>query len=367
MEIAIVQIMKRKNTLKLILFLILMGILLFVTNFVLAQKEAKKNMYALRYEKADTIDIIFCGNSHANNAFYPMELWGQYGYTAYSYSQMSQTLPLVYYSIEDAISLQHPQLVVVDLFAITSYDIMDSDLMHLTIDNLTLPTRLRAIKEYLPRDKWAEYAIPLYLYHDRWSEIDAKDFIPYMLRYSPKRNPRKGATLVADCQKCEYPQKAVQCALSGERAELSEMTLYWYEKIKDLCDRNGVAVMFVVVPYECAIGGSEESVVENMRLFNATEDWCASNGVNYLNLFRELDTMEFDFDTDMQDVSHVNVLGAVKVTKSVGEYINKNYAINDRREDAELSNVWNEFYGLWMSDKEMTVNQCRSNYELFSQ
>ena len=52
-----------------------------ICNFVLVDKNAKKNMYALRYEEPDIIDVIFLGNSHANNAFLPMDLWENYGYT----------------------------------------------------------------------------------------------------------------------------------------------------------------------------------------------------------------------------------------------------------------------------------------------
>ena len=64
-------------------FLISISVLMSICNFVLVDKNAKKNMYALRYEEPDIIDVIFLGNSHANNAFLPMDLWENYGYTAY--------------------------------------------------------------------------------------------------------------------------------------------------------------------------------------------------------------------------------------------------------------------------------------------
>lgn len=58
--------------------------------------------------------------------------------------------------------------------------------------------------------------------------------------------------------------------------------------------------------YQMPVGGSEENTVKQMKMFNATEGWCKDNGVGYLNLFRNLEDMELDFSTDMQDVSHVN-------------------------------------------------------------
>lgn len=119
---------------------------------ILEYKVVKKNIYAIKYEENDTIDVMFFGNSHANQVFLPMELWKEYGYTSYSMTQMSQTFPRVYYCVEDAIKLQHPDLVVVDLFAATSYS-NNFDNMHKTLDNLTFTTRMQAINEFVAEDK----------------------------------------------------------------------------------------------------------------------------------------------------------------------------------------------------------------------
>lgn len=158
--------MKKKlnnRWIRLLVFAAIFLVFLMEVNVILEDKVAKKNLYAIRYDERDTIDIILLGNSHANNAFLPMELWDGFGYTAYS---MSQTFPLVYYCAEDAIKLQHPDLLVVDLFAATSVS-NDFDNMHKTVDNLTFPTRMQAIEEFVAKEKRTEYRFPLYLYHDR--------------------------------------------------------------------------------------------------------------------------------------------------------------------------------------------------------
>lgn len=343
-------------------FLILTSILLNVCNFILEDKNAKKNVYALRYEESDTIDVIFLGNSHANNAFLPMDLWGDYGYTAYNFSQMSQTFPLVYYCAEDAIKMQHPQLLVVDLFAATSYG-NDFDNMHLTVDNLCFATRMKAITEFVAEDKKTEYYLPLYLYHDRWDELEFKDFIPYYLRYAPERNPRKGVTLVSDWVECNSPNEAIRCAYSYDKAELSEETLYWCYRLKELCDENGISLLFVVVPYECPIGGNEASTIENIRMYNAIEKWSLENNVDYLNLFRNLDMMNFNFATDMQDESHVNILGAKKVTHEIGEYISKNFKVNKRMENQDISDKWDHIYSEYLLEKDNAEDACWKNIE----
>lgn len=248
----------------------------------------------------------------------------------------------------------------VDLFAATSFS-NDFDNMHRTIDNLNFSTRMEAIREFVPKEKQTEYYFPLYLYHDRWSELEIKDFLPYFLRYAPKRNGRKGATLVSDWNSCEVPLDAVKCAEDGIATEgLPETNVIWYNRLKRLCDDSGTELLFVVVPYQMPVGGSEENTVKQMKMFNATEDWCRDNGVGYLNLFRNLEDMGIDFSTDMQDVSHVNLLGAQKVTETVGEYISKNYDISHNRDNTTEA-VWNGYLETYLAEENAAMDVLEKN------
>lgn len=348
---------KKCSFLKLFVFVVLAALGLMAANHILMDKEAKKGIYAIRYEKKDTIDVVFFGNSHANNGFLPMELWDDYGYTAYSMTMMSQTFPLIYYCAEDAVRLQAPELMVVDIFAATSYS-NDFDNMHKTVDCLTFPTRMKAIREFVPENKKTEYYFPLYLYHDRWDELEAKDVLPYFLRYAPKQNARKGVTLVQDQVICKKPEEAIRMAFSDEKCELSDDARYWYHRLKALCDANGCELLFVVIPYEAPVGGTEEATIEQMKLYNATEQWCQENGVGYVNLFRNIDDMDFNFATDMQDVSHVNILGALKVTDEVGKYIHEYYKITDSREISSVKEDWDLFYQLYETERDQAIAGC---------
>lgn len=352
----------KKRMARLICFSIISLCLFCALNHILTYKDSKKTIYSLRYEKKDSMEVVFFGNSHANNAFLPMELWNEYGYTAYSMSMMAQSFPLVYYCAEDAIRLQHPKLLIVDLFASTSYS-NDFDLMHKTIDNLTFRTRVKAIHEFVADGIKMEYYFPFFLYHGRWSSIEKKDFIPYFMRYSPRRNARKGATLVSGWKPCEKPEHAIEYANNGEGTELSEDALFWYSRLKELCDSNGVQLLFTVVPYQMPVQSTEGATIENMKWYNATEKWCRDNQVGYYNMFCNLDEMEFDFSEDMQDESHVNILGAEKVTKCIGEYIYENYSFEDLRDNESIKKDWDEFYMLYEVEKDTAVTQCRDRME----
>ena len=70
---------KGKPVVRLICFLLLFAVLFLCVNHVLADKLSKKNIYGIRLEPKDSIEVVFLGNSHANNAFLPMEILRIYG------------------------------------------------------------------------------------------------------------------------------------------------------------------------------------------------------------------------------------------------------------------------------------------------
>lgn len=345
----------KDKVIRLVLFCLLFFILLFGTCHVLEDKYSKKQMYALRYEPKDTIDIVFLGNSHVNNGIAPVELWNKYGYTTYNFSMMSQTFPLVYYNAVDAIKLQHPDILIVDLFAATSFS-NNFPNMHKTIDNLTFKTRMTAIQEVVPDELKTEYTYPLYIYHDRWNRLEKKDVLPYFLRYAPRRNYNKGSYLPPQWNYCENPYKDIANAGVGD---LTEEHLYWYERLDKLCEDNGVQLVFTVIPYTNPIGGTVGATVKNMEIYNATEVWCKDNDVGYVNLFYHLDDMDFDFSTDMSDESHVNILGALKVTDFLGKYISQNYNVADNRSNARIAKEWNESYEKYSAERDVLITKCK--------
>ncbi len=349
----------RFKTLKrIVIFTIGFSLLLLCVNHVLVNKTAKKTMYGIRYEKKNSVDVMFFGNSHANNAFLATELYGEHGITAYNMGMMSQTFPLVYYTIEDAFRFQKPKVVVVDLFAATSFD-NNFGLMHVTLDNLTPKTRFRAIREFVPKEKQMEYYIPFYLWHNRWKEIEAKDFLPYAMRYSPRRNARKGVTILAEWMECENPMDSIQSLSEEEKVigSLSEQEEYWLQRIKTVCDQNGAGLLLVVVPYTAPAEEKMEKTFEQLGLYSEIEQWCKKNKVEYLNLFEHTEDMQFNYATDMKDTSHVNVLGAQKVTKYVGDYVVERYDLPDSRLMVDRAKRWDEYYRLYSAERDAAVEK----------
>ena len=325
-------------------------------NHVLVDKTAKKTMYGIRYEKK-SMDVMFFGNSHASNAFLATELYEKHGITAYNMGMMSQTFPLVYYTIEDAFRFQKPKVVVVDLFAATSFG-NDFGLMHVTVDNLTFKTRLQAIREFIPKEKQMEYYFPFYLWHDRWKSVEVKDFLPYFMRYSPRRNARKGVTIKDEQVACEDPMKVKNLEPEETTNDgLSEQEIFWLQRIKTLCEEKDAQLFFVVVPYSAPVGGSTKDTLIQMELYSKIQKWCEENAVDYLSMFEHTEEMQFDYATDMYDSSHVNVLGAQKITTFLGDYISEHYELPDSRLQPDRAKKWDEYYRLYSVERDAAIEK----------
>ena len=113
------------------------------------------------------------------------------------------------------------------------------------------------------------------------------------------------------------------------------------------CQSRGIDVLLVNVPYP--------TTEEQQKWANSVDLIAQEYGVNYLNFFYE-DT-GIDFFTDCYDEnSHLNPSGARKITKYLGEYLQSEYDIPDRRGEAEYAH-WNEDYEEYSEDKwEAIVN-----------
>ena len=66
---------------------------------------------------------------------------------------------------------------------------------------------------------------------------------------------------------------------------------------------------------------------------NYIQELADKNNIKFLdlNLKSNMDKMQFDYSEDAADTVHVNILGAKKITKFVGQYIADNYKLTDYR------------------------------------
>ena len=340
--------MKKKTWLRLLeacVFVALACVMVIGASRVLERK-ASRNQFGPFLENPQQYDVLFFGDSHFVNSLFPMEIWEDYGIPGYNLACYGNTMPVNYWAMMNAFDYAKPKVVVVAVngvhrdFKVTG---SSSDL-HTALDFYPLSRmKARAIEDlmddpYAADDdgnryvdmKW-EYYFTLGKYHSRWNEITKGDFVG-------NPNVQKGALMmlgVAPAQEYDL--------IDPDRYDEESAIGYGYlRRIIEECQAREIEVLLVHLPYQA----TEEAQMSANTAGSIAEEY----GVNYID-FVQLDSV-VDYATDAFDQhAHLNPSGGWKVTDFLGQYLQAQYALEDRREDAA--------YAAWEQESEAYKESVR--------
>lgn len=149
-----------KHTLRCVVFLAVLALLLTGVSQLVRPKNNTRSdgihdpaANGILGEPDNTIDLLILGDSESYSAFIPMQLWQQYGYTAYCCGTSRQTL---YYSeafLHKAFQKQSPKLV-----------ILETDVIFIDFSYGSM-----LLQE-------AGDLFPVFSYHDRWKTLKSSDW-----------------------------------------------------------------------------------------------------------------------------------------------------------------------------------------------
>lgn len=315
---------------------------------VLARKDSVIKYHDM---EADEFDVLFFGSSHVINGIYPMELWQDYGIVSYNCAGHGNKLPTTYWMLRNVLDVKAPRLVVIDIFALESNDKIRSERpgieqQHISFDWFGISKEKIGMVNFLLDDVKTkmEFILPITIYHERWKELSKKDFeIPYGTgkgaEYRVKRTAPNDFTLIS----------------RNEMIMDDSLGKQYLCKMIEECQSRGIEVLLVNVPYPATDG--------QQKWANSVDLIAQEYGVNYLNFFYE-DT-GINFFTDCYDEnSHLNPSGARKITKYLGEYLQSEYDIPDRRGETEYVH-WNEDYIEYAADKWNVMKNLRNDISTY--
>ena len=333
--------MDRKRKIKSVIGCIMtLGITIMLLWYSTDLMERKKSdlKYSSFFEQEADFDVLFLGTSHVINGIFPMELWNDYGIVSYNFGGHGSRLATSYWAMENAFDYTSPQLVVVDCYLLSETDkTADSGSPHTALDAFPLSkTKVNAAfdlleeetekeepetgnnEEYNPIELLWDYTI----YHNRWSELEEKDF-------KPEFEKEKGAeSRIA----VEVPDEKTKIPIEN-KMEGNTISVTYLEKIIKDCQNRGIDVLLIYLP--CPAG--ENAQKEANRVYDIAEQY----GVNYIN-FLDIDII--NEKTDYYDViGHLNPSGAKKVTDYLGQYIMEHYSISDQRGNTAYSDWYIDY------------------------
>ncbi len=295
------------------------------------------------YTEDTEYDVFLCGNSHSFRSVIPMQLWENYGITAYDLALPGSPIPVTYYMFKNAIKHKKPKIAMLEIYQSEIRGGSSSiGVAHKYFDTEPLSLeKYKDIKDICLEDKNAvnKLVFPLSTYHNRWTEItgamikngfgikDDSDNFWVISKGEEEVTLGKVARLYAP----EYQDVLVSSNDYDDR-HLTDLKAQYIEKFIELCEENDIIPIVYAVPFD-----ADEDM---QRWINAYLKVAEDKGVTTLNLFHENVINPY---TDFHDNNHLNRSGATKVTEYFGKYLTENYLLEDKRSDPDFQG-WNTDY-----------------------
>ena len=288
-------------------------------------------------------DVFFLGNSHMLNGVYPMELWAESGIASYNMAYSAALMGGLYWVLRCTPAYTIPKVIVLDTFLINNEDPVS--LPYFQEAMACLPFSLNKVRaaydlcppgEYSAEDR-AALIWSFTQFHSRWPELTAADF-------SAKSASPFGTYPLVNVAN---PAKVISTADAFKLDDHYPNVLY-LRRIAELCREKNIRLVLTTLPFPA---NRDEAMAANGVAVLAQE-----LGVEYLNM---LDLDLVDFQTDLFDSSsHLNVSGALKATRFLGEYLREECGLPDHRGDPVYA-AWDTDYLLWRQELTQKLEEQR--------
>ncbi len=316
-----VDVMRLRNVVKAIVFMVILCGLLVITEFMMKGYKEPHNFIVsntstnrIKNEPENSIDVLFVGDSINQAAFVPYEIWENYGITSFVCGSSGQYLYESYDYLKKVFEMQDPKVVVLETDNFHRYATLEQYTMVRLSEDFTLINN---------HDKWKrslDKVFPNARDIDTYAGIDEIDvFKGYV--YTPSVVPYTGRS--------DYMNN------SSYKEEISISNRIIIKGIQKLCKENGAALIFVGAPSPLNSTNGKHRAIE--ELANAM-------GVTFLdyNLGELNEELMLDWDVDTRDAGdHLSHAAAKKISNSIGAYLSEVYGLEDRRNQPEYT-WWND-------------------------
>ena len=289
--------------------------------------------YAFQDEKENSLQILGVGNSNLYSAFDVPDLWHDFGYTASMAAVGFQSPSVSYQLLKKAYETQKPKVVLIET------DILYDEKPIQTHGVTPKTTVFDYFKTEFIDDK-IQSVFPILKFHDMWKHpIDNKYNVDTPDSHGFKYDSRHGKYNVPNYM-----------AKTDKTEDVSEINIYYLEKILSLCRENGSEPLLISVP---------SLTSWDYARHNSMTALAKKENVDYIDFNMLTAQLKIDLAKSFRDNgTHMNYSGAKKVTDYLGGYIAEKYSLADLRGDKSYS-YWNDSYNNFVAQMKQTDEKQR--------
>lgn len=319
-----------KKIVKVSIFIIALFVSFRVVYHVLSLKDTNGSngsaINQLKHLEKNTVDVAFVGSSHVYYGIMPATLWEEQGISAYDMSISSMDKTSLYYHLKYLLKTQSPKVVMVDVLSLT-FDkqlVASNEYRNMLGLDYSIDT-IKMVKEYADPESRLDFITKFPIIHTRYHELTRYDF--YDSDYASYGKGERVDTKQGGNADFTVPWTC------SEITPLSPQNEAWLDRLCSLAKEKDFELIFYVTPWS-----ADE---ERQKIINAMDDYASEHNVKFYDLSLEARAIGLDSNADYIDPEHLNVHGAVKTTRWIGNEILSAYDLADHRGDAKYSS-WND-------------------------
>ena len=292
------------------------------------------------YDEVKDHDVIFVGDCEVYENFSPVVLFNEYGINSYIRGSAEQYIFQSYYILEDTLRYEKPEVVIFNIQSLQFPEARNEAYNRMSIEGMKWSSsKIGSIFASMTEDEsFIDYVFPILRYHSRWSELDGDD-VKYMFG-TDKKVSHNGYYMRVDVR----PAENVPVGRPLPDYSFDERSWKYLDMMVELCEKNEIELLIIKAPslYPYWYPEWDEQVV----------DYANQKGLTYINFLDLIDEIGIDFTKDTYDAGlHMNLSGAEKLSRWLGEYLRQNYGLSDRRSEEALSQRWEEKTGRYEAEK----------------
>lgn len=306
------------------------------------------NLIPEYYQETGSHQLIILGDCEVYENISPIVLWEEFGITSYIRGSAQQLIPQSYYLLEDTLRREHPDVVLLSIAAMQEGEQTNEAYNRMTMEGMEWSRyKLEAIQATkMEEENLVEYLFPLLRYHSRWKELGEDDIRYFWNRGKVSHN---GYYMRADVRPLtDFPTPRRR----GDY-RFPEKSTEYLDRIRALCEKEDIRLVLMKAPslYPVWYDQWEEQV----------KDYADQHQLLYINCIPAIPEIGLDFNQDTYDGGlHMNVYGAEKLTRYLGEILKKECGLKDLRGDSVLAGLWEEksrFYQEMKENQEAEIKQ----------
>lgn len=341
--------MKFRNSIKVIVTVIIILTSLFLLQRLLMPKYVSKviegRIIEEYYREEMDHDVVFIGDCEVYENFSPKILWEEYGINSFIRGSAQQLIWQSYYLLEDTIRYEKPDVVIFNVLAMQYNEPQKEAYNRMTIEGMKWSmAKVKSIQASMTEEeKFLDYVFPILRYHSRISELTSED-VEYM--FKDKQVSHNGYYMRVDVKPAEnIPDPKI---LGDYR--FGSNAYEYLDKMTKLCKENDIELVLIKAPSLYPHWYDEWEV--------QMEEYAVENDLRYINYLELIEEIGLDFTTDTYDAGlHLNLSGAEKISRHLGQYLAEEFSLEDRRSENDLSARWEVKIQEYEAEKEKQTEE----------